>query len=613
MKTVAFVGNPNVGKSALINLLADSDLKVGNWSGVTTEKIEAEYEYGRETYRCVDLPGLYGFNGKKDEERITQQYLETTPVDCLVNVVDSSCLLNNLYCTLQCRQFQIPIVLVLNFEDERLRNGIWIDTQAIARRLSVPLIQMSALDSSQCLSLKELIRRQAQSQVTYRPLLDRDTDQLLTAWMNRQNLDFKEGLRQFEQKYPQRMIQCRSQAVQSFARYVSSKDPRQLKISRQLDTIMLHPLWGYPLAAIFLLLMCSLVFLGSKPLVWGISLLFKGFFWILAPLLKALPLLLQQLILDGFLGAMQAILSFVPLLGLLYGMIAVLEESGYMARIALLADRIMRIFHLSGKAMISLLLGFGCNVPAIASCGALENEKMRRKTALLIPLMSCGGRLPIYFFFIDTFFKGQQVLILFILYGTGVLLACFGSLLLDYKEKKEDAYFEPQMMELPCYRLPRLEIVWKKVKKECQSFLTKTFTMVLWVLLILWALMHIPLGPVENSLLAQFAKKISFLFIPLGFGRYWQLVASLFPALIAKESVVAFLLMLSPDLSFLPAGEKIVALSFMLYCLCTVPCIMTCSIQIQKYGWKQGLQSLLGMLLLPYALCFFVIQFFSVL
>lgn len=611
MKTVAFVGNPNVGKSALINLLADSDLKVGNWSGVTTERIEAHYIDQGQTYCCVDLPGLFGFNGQSDEERITQTFIEQEPIDCLVNVVDSSSLLNNLYCTLQCRQMQIPMVLVLNFDDEREANGIVIDTQWIVHRLGIPLIQMSAFDQKQAKPLKALIAQQCQQNVSYHPLLDTMTDRLFVDFCNHHHYHLKEGIVAFEKQYPQRMIDNRAAAVKSFERAISSTDPKQLVLTKKMDHWLLHPVLGYPLLVIVFVLLCTVIFEGSKPLVALIEEIMYEIERIVSLGLAQTPLLVQQLVLDGFLNALKTVFSFLPLLGLLHGMMALLEESGYMARIALLADRAMRCFHLSGKAMISLVLGFGCNVPAIASCSALENEKMRRKTALLVPFMSCGARLPIYFFFIDAFFPKHQILVLFILYGLGILVACFLSLLLDRNQKEEIRYFDPQMIELPCYRIPRLSVVVRKVKKECWNFLKKTFQLVLWVLLLLWFLMNVPGNNPENSLLAQLAKIISPLFIPLGFGRHWQLVASLFPSFVAKEAVVAFLLLLSPDLSFIQADSQLIALSFMIFCLCSVPCVMTCSMLVSKYGWKHCLTSIGLMLLVPYLLSFVVYQLFS--
>lgn len=608
-KRVAFVGNPNVGKSAIINLLAESDLKVGNWSGVTTERIEATYTYRHQDFECIDLPGLYGMNHQTDEERITEAFMEDERIDCLVNVLDSSCLMNNLYCTLQCREKQIPMIMVLNFDDERMKNGIVIDAQRISNRLGIPIIQLSAFDKKQAVPLKELIFRQASATVNYHPLFERGMDQLFCDFCNQYHFDLKEGLRQFEKRYPEEVLKMRFEAVQSFENYISKTEPKTLIRSRKIDAWALHPILAYPIVILTFILLCTIVFEGSKPLVAMIEWLMQGIENFAQLGLSQTPELVQKLVLEGFLGSLTTILSFIPLLGLLYCMIAILEESGYMARIALLADHLMRIFHLSGKSMISLILGFGCNVPAIASCGALENEKMRKKVALLVPFMSCGARLPIYFFFINAFFPEYPALVLFILYGTGILIACLLSLVLDIKCK--DDYYHPQMIELPAYRWPKWQVVLSKVKRECIAFLQKTFKIVLWVLLILWTLMNLPSNNPETSYLAQIAKSVSFLFVPLGFGVHWQLVASLFPAFVAKESVVAFLLMLSPDLAFISGDGRLIALSFMLYCLCSVPCVMTCSILAQKYGWKHALLSIGLMLIIPYLLSFSVYQLFS--
>ncbi len=607
---VAFVGNPNVGKSAIINTLSNGHLKVGNWSGVTTQKVSAFYTYQNEEFEVIDLPGLYGLNHKSDEERITEQYLMNEHIDCIVNVLDSTSLINNMYLTLEIRDLQIPMVLVLNFDDERIKNDIEIDIDKLSRRLSIPLIQYNALNPKNTLELKQKIQNQCKIKAEYHPLLDMASDNLFCALCNDAQVGLKSGILLFKKQFPDLLLQNRIQTIHNISNYISIGNFKILKRTQSIDEILLYSKLAYPALIFTFIILCTVVFQGSKPLVMMIEIFFDQLILFVSNMMIDRPILLQSLIIDGLLTSIKTILSFVPLLALLYFCIALLEESGYMARIAVLQEFLMRKLNLSGKAMISMILGFGCNVPAIASCDSLENERMRRKVSLLIPMMSCGARLPIYFFFIDAFFKQHQVLVLFTLYATGIVVACFFALFMGIQDKETS---KSSMMELVMYRMPNFSVVFGKVKRECLSFIKKTFNVIIWVLLIMWALANLPSSNIETSYLAQIAKSISFLFKPLGFGIHWQLVASLIPSFVAKESVVGFIMLVSPDLNFMTNQPQLISFSFMLYCVLSIPCIMTISILRQKYGFKHAMKSVLIMLVTPYVVCFIVYQGISLL
>ena len=243
-KTVAFVGNPNVGKSAIINLLSSSQLKIGNWSGVTTEKIETLYHFENEIYHCIDLLGLYGFNNKSDEERITQQFVMSEKIDCLVNVVDSTALMNNLYCTLECRELQIPMIIILNFDDERIKNKINIDIEKLAQHLSIPIIQMSAYAQNKKELLKKLIQQQCQCHVIYHPLLDISSDRLFCDLCNMNHLDVKSGIMLFKQQYSDLVINNRMSTIRSLGKYITM----QKEGTHKIDDFILHRFLAYPIA-----------------------------------------------------------------------------------------------------------------------------------------------------------------------------------------------------------------------------------------------------------------------------------------------------------------------------------------------------------------------------
>lgn len=606
MKKIVFVGCPNTGKSALINSLAKSNLKTGNWSGVTVQRHEASYQYHQEDYLCIDLPGLYGFNASCDEERIAETFFKEEKADCLVNVVDSCSLLNQLYCTLQCRLKQIPMILVFNFEDERIKNGIQIDFMAIQRRLSIPVISMSSFDGNKALKLKAMIEKQARQQVEYRPLLDKQADFLFTSWMKQNHCCLKEGIEAFEKKYPHIMEKNRLKVIASFNQYISKENPVQLEMSSKIDQLLMKPIFSVLFLSLIFFFFSFLVFDCSGLIIKGLDILFEILKDFLFSWCVHLSYPLRSFIIDGIFNGIQAIFSILPIIAMLTLSMSLLEESGIMARVALFTDPFARKIGLSGKALISLILGFGCNVPAITSCIGLENEQLRRKTALLIPMISCGARLPIYFCFIDLFFSNQKTFVLLLLYGSSILAVCFCSLCFSLKE---DLF--SSMMELPYYRYPKLSVLYHKVAMECWSFLLRAFKTVFWVLLLMWLLMHCPTGEIENSYLVILAQKIQFLFIPLGFGQYWQLVASLFPSFLAKETVVGFLLMFSNDFSFLKGCGQLEILSFCLYCLFSIPCVMTVACIVNKFGYKHACKAVGLMLVLGYLISLFFYQFFS--
>ena len=352
---------------------------------------------------------------------------------------------------------------------------------------------------------------------------------------------------------------------------------------------------------------------------------------------------------------------FVPLMALLYFVLSLLEESGYMARIAFLLDRLMNSFHLSGKSFVSLMLGFGCNVPAIYATRTLDNEQQKRLTALLVPFMSCGARLPVYVLFASAFFPDKAAWMMLSIYGIGILLALVLALLASrFPIFHDDAML---VLELPPYRLPSLRVVLHKVKEEVKSYVRKACGIVLWAMVILWGLTYFPNGSVEDSFLAQGAKLVQPVFAPLGFGDRWECVAALPGGIIAKETIVGFLdtvlqpvqqqeassinigrdirdivykggnalkesatFFLHTDVAIKPqkdaqvshiralwtgADAGIRSFSFMVYVLLSIPCIMTLQAVYHEYGKKLLLLTLVVMLAVPYLASLFIFQFFS--
>ena len=696
---IAFVGNPNVGKSAWINQLSNAEFKVGNWPGVTIEKKEAIVEWEGNTYHLIDLPGIYALGNQQNEERITTTYLQETAIDCIVNVIDATNLSRNLFLTLRLRELQIPMVLIFNFMDEVKKYHIEIDVDSLSHRLQVPILPYSAFDSC----AKDIVFQKISSYLhetpCYLPLFNEEDGKVyasmcmylsshLPPHVTLKNTALHQYLHQLirQEEHAKKQYaswhlsedECKKfqtyfdeehmqisyiQAVNSLMKYVKQEDKIRYQTTKKIDALLLHKVFGLPMFMIIFSFVLFFVFRASAPFNDFIDFFINQ---MLAKYVSAgisfLPVSAQGLILKGILAGVGGILTFVPLMACLYLMLAILEESGYMARIAFLLDRIMRPFHLSGKSFVSLLLGFGCNVPAIYATRTLDNEKQKKLTALLVPFMSCGARLPVYALFAAAFFQRKAAWMILSIYGIGILLA----FLLAFIYSKMHAFQDHEMfiMELPPYRFPSFKIIFQKVKLEVCAYVRKATGIVLWAMIILWGLSYFPNGRIEDSYIAQFSKQTSFLYEPLGFGTRWEAIASLPGSIVAKETVVGFFdqillhdeeveysnLNWKEDIketayafglacrdsvrSFLPFPQEekeemntslvsavsslltdslapLRAFSFMVYVLLTIPCIMTLQAIYREFGKGLCLLSISTMIVVPYVVCLFIFQFFS--
>ena len=696
---VAFVGNPNVGKSAWINALSNADFKVGNWPGVTVEKKEANVCWGGDSYHIVDLPGTYSLTNSGNEESITAAYLQSQQVDLIVNVLDATNLQRNLMLTLFLRELQIPMLLIFNFMDEVKAYGIHIDTAALSRRLGIEILAYSAFDRRHYREVRQAIQKQVkQETVFYHPLLNAEEDEIYTSLytyieqhlpphaeasprlLHRLALECMRGnllvMKQLDAWHMDTAVLqtlCRNmneenvrigycRAVESLMHSVSQDPKKRYAKSERIDALVLHRWLGLPLFLLVFSFLLLFVFQASAPLNDYIGYLLQD---VLARYvsfaLQWAPYVVRQFLLQGILAGVGGVLVFVPLMALLYFVLSLLEESGYMARIAFLLDRLMNSFHLSGKSFVSLMLGFGCNVPAIYATRTLDNEQQKRLTALLVPFMSCGARLPVYVLFASAFFPDKAAWMMLSIYGIGILLALVLALLASrFPIFHDDAML---VLELPPYRLPSLRVVLHKVKEEVKSYVRKACGIVLWAMVILWGLTYFPNGSVEDSFLAQGAKLVQPVFAPLGFGDRWECVAALPGGIIAKETIVGFLdtvlqpvqqqeassinigrdirdivykggnalkesvaFFLHADVAIKPqkdaqvshiralwtgADAGIRSFSFMVYVLLSIPCIMTLQAVYHEYGKKLLLLTLVVMLVVPYLASLFIFQFFS--
>ncbi|WP_456342600.1 ferrous iron transport protein B [Thermovibrio sp.] len=569
---VAFVGNPNVGKTALINAIAGTKLKVGNWPGVTVEKKDATVKVDRKELYLVDLPGVYSLSPFTIEERITREFLLKERPDVIVNVVDSTNLERNLYLTTQILELGIPTVIALNVWDEFRSLGYSLSLDKFEELLGVKAVPTVATKGE---GVRELLRLITEEEIpipkppTYSQDLEYfikkvepyvpkgmpkrwtslkilEEDELILKELSDKSAQAVKGiLRELESFFGESGNSVVAEERYGFIRGVLKQTLREpvgkkRTLTDVLDAIFLNRLLGIPTFLLIMYFVFKLTFDGSGPLIDWTDGFINDFVakWVSAAI-SGLPEWLQSLIIDGIIGGVGTVLTFVPLLLFLYFFLALLEESGYMARAAFVMDRLMRVIGLPGKSFVPMIIGFGCNVPAIYATRTLESERDRKLTALLVPFMSCGARLPIYALFSAVFFKEHQAEVVFSMYIIGIVVAAVVGVLLKKFFFKGSA--EAFVMELPPYRIPTLKMLWTSISVRLGAFLKKAGTVIAAAMVLLWALINVPYGaPPKDTILGKTASAIAPLFYPTGI-KSWEPVAALIPGTIAKEVVVGAL------------------------------------------------------------------------
>ena len=580
--TVAVAGNPNAGKSTLINAIAGSRLHVGNWPGVTVEKKEASFEYAGTRIRLVDLPGTYSLSPYTQEEIIARDYLVNERPDLILNVVDATNLERNLYLTVQLMELGIPVVMALNMSDEAEAKGYRIDVSGIEKMLGVTVIPTSATRKSgldellqstiatardleghlpQQLNYGEDIEAAAQLitkvlSASHPALLERfprrwlllklmEGDSHIQGETNLGEALLEEALHHLKRAHGEDieavMTEARYALATGLTREVLQKPelPR-MELTEKIDRVVLHRFFGIPIFLAAMWGMFKLTFDLSKPFADWVGDMIAGPFKQLAEALLGMihaPDWTVSLVTDGVIAGTGNVLSFVPMIFAMMFFITFLEGSGYMARAAFVMDRAMHSIGLHGKSFIPMLLGFGCNVPAIYATRTLENPRDKALTALLVPLMSCGARLPVYVVFIGAFFPRHGGSVLWSLYLMGILLA----IVMGFIFKKTIFKGEAPMfiMELPPYRMPSFKSLMIHTWEKGKHFLIKAGTYILAISVIVWFLLNLPWGVEhkKDSYLGQVGGFVAPALQPLGFGT-WEASSSLIAGLVAKEVVV---------------------------------------------------------------------------
>lgn len=599
MKTIALVGSPNCGKTTLFNAVTGLHQHVGNWAGVTVERKEGT----QNGVKWVDLPGVYALSPYSAEERVTIDYLSGGDYDEILQIVDATALARGLYLTHQLTQLSRPMTIALNMMDECRKRGITIDTEKLSARLGIRVLPMSARDGAGVPELLRTLKDRAKTpksppSAPYTAIIQRMKSALpegnlpseFRAWkaLEGDEMGAAEAARAGQ-------AQLRAQsgisaaAALSALRYAWADDlcaavrqgnPDNPTRTDVIDALVLHPVLALPILAGLLALMLSLAFgrFGS-----GLS---DGLTNIILMIQSALDGVLRhwqvaealrRLIVEGLMTGVGSVVSFLPMLLILFACLSLLEDSGYMARAAFLMDRPMRALGLSGRSFIPLLLGFGCSVPAALSARSMRGERDRRFTLLMIPFISCSAKMPV-FAALSTLLPGGAWMI-FALCALGISLA---ALIAQSLRKTlfpgESAAF---VMELPPYRLPLMSSVLRKVLRRTGEFLSRACSVILLSSVVVWLIGRFTwtgawAASTQESILGSIAGAIAPIFAPLGFGSV-AVTAALLTGLLAKESIISTLAVLAGQGSIRAAlaaslPTPAAALALMTFVLLYPPC-----------------------------------------
>ncbi|EAK2502665.1 ferrous iron transport protein B [Campylobacter upsaliensis] len=578
---IILVGQPNVGKSSLINALCKSNLKVGNFPGVTVEKASAKIVYKNYTLEFIDLPGTYALDGYSEEEKITQNYIKTQNYDLVINILDSTNLKRNFILSTQLLECQKKMILALNMSDEAKKEGFSIDVKKLEELIKTPSISISSRTKENLNALLELIIQTHEAAFTpfLRPYGEQLEEELAKIQQDIEKLNLNENPRAYAVSLLQNKIQnslCQEVVKNSqnrlFERYqsqnideifkedllafsaglsqqISKQEPTSNNITKSLDALLINKYFGVPIFLFLMWVLFQLTFtLGAIPMDY-----IEMGFGALGDLCKRYISneLLASVLADGIIGGVGAVILFLPNILILFFGIALLETTGYMSRVAFLLDGILYKFGLHGKSFIPLITGFGCSVPAFMATRTLKNKRDRLLTLFVINFMSCGARLPVYVLFIGAFFGGEQAGNY--LFGIYILGAFLG--LLAAKFLKMTAFRgidEPFVMEMPKYRMPNWNLVWQMSLNKAKMYLKKAGTFILLASILIWFASNFPIQTntpedekkaaelqVKNSYLGQFGKTIEPIFAPLELD--WKLSVSLLSGLAAKEVMISTL------------------------------------------------------------------------
>lgn len=648
--TIGFIGNPNCGKTTLFNAYTGANLKVANWPGVTVEKVEGAIKSHDMDIHLVDLPGTYSLTSYTMEETVSRNFILSDEVDVIINVADASALERSLYLTLQLLELGKPVVLALNMMDIVEKRGMEIDLHRLPEMLGIPVVPVSArkrrgldvllhaaVHHKNATHPDKLIHNHAsvshhrhdhhsEFTMVYSDEIEDKIDWIIPELKKRypdlknyrwHAIKLLEMDKEITEKYPVDMPQVIDRSYESdiinqkydfiseIIGEVLLHKERQDQFTEKVDKVLTSKIWGIP---VFLVIMAVIFFLTFTVGDW-----IKGYFEIAIDIISNAATsglaainagdIVTSLVVDGIIAGVGTIITFLPNILILFCCLALLEDSGYMARVAYVMEGVMSKLGLSGKAFIPMLLGFGCTVPAIMASRALESKRDRFKVMLVTPFMSCNARLTIYILFSEMFFGDNAMIVAYSMYLIGIVVAIIISAVIHLIDRKKSENY--LMIELPEYKMPDVRTVGIYVWEKIKDYLGKAGSTIFIATIIIWVLLNF--GPsgfaqdTSNSFGAYIGKLLVPVFIPIGLG-FWQIVVALIAGISAKEVVVSSCAVLfgivnassaagMTEFSSALSGigfSTLNAFCLMVFCLLYIPCaaaLATIRKESNSWGW----------------------------
>ena len=635
----ALAGNQNCGKTTLFNALTGSNQHVGNFPGVTVDQ-KAGVIKGTD-HQVVDLPGIYSIRPYTQEEIVTRDFILKSRPDAIINIVDATNIERNLYLTLQLLTLQVPTVIALNMMDELVGNGGSVDVQKMSEAIGVPVVPISAAKNQGITELVDTLIDTASRRVTPKvqdfcpegPVhrcihavchIIEDHAQRINIARRFCAMKLIEGEQDFfdalelsqneKELIEHTVIEMEHEtgldrnAALADMRYnfiekvcsecvVKAKESREHRRSMQIDKVLTHRIFAIPLFIAIMGLVFFLTFNVVGAFLSNVmSYAIDGLTLLADRALTAYGInpVVHSLVIDGIFAGVGSVVSFLPLIVTLFFFLSILEDSGYMARVAFVMDKLLRKIGLSGRSFVPMLVGFGCSVPAIMATRTLSSNRDRKMTILLTPFMSCSAKIPIYTLFAAAFFPGHELLVMLALYFGGILVGILVALVLKNTAFKGNPV--PFVMELPNYRFPSAKSVVLLMWEKAKDFLTRAFTVIFMATVIIWFMQTFDtrLNVVENSadsILAALGRLVSPIFAPLGFGD-WRMVTALVSGFTAKEAVVStFGVILGVSTEQLGIALHSLfttasAASFLAFCLLYTPCVAAIAAVRRELGGR---------------------------
>lgn len=662
IKKIALIGNQNCGKTTLFNALTGSSQHVGNFPGVTVEQKTGFIKKHKDELELIDLPGIYSLSPYTSEEIVSIRYLLEEKPCLIINIIDATNMERNLYLTTQLLELNIPMILVLNMMDEVIVSGNSIDIDGLKERLEMDVVPISAsknegiedvitaieknLDQSShhidichgvvhkaIHSISHIVEQSAQSlhlplRYCVTKIIEGDEDMF-------DKLHIDQGDRHIIEHILEKMeeeagtdreaalVDMRYSFIEDVCHhtvFIESETKEQIR-SEKIDRLLTHKFLGIPIFFLIMLFIFYLTFsLIGAPLQDLMDSLIGQFSnWIIHLLeVNDVAYWLRSLVGDGILAGVGSVLSFLPVIVILFFFLSMLEDSGYMARVAFVMDKALRKIGLSGRSFVPMLIGFGCSVPAIMATRTLSSDRDRKMTIILTPFMSCSAKLPIYGMIIAAFFPHKAAIVMLTIYCIGILVAIISAILL-----KNTVFIGepvPFVLELPAYRIPTLKNVYLNVLDKAKDFIHKAFTIIFMASIVIWFLQSFSftfdfVSDSSQSILAAIGSFVSPIFAPLGFND-WRASTALMTGITAKESVVSTLTVLTQSSSTAAFNQALAgiftplsAFAFLVFTVLYMPCVAAfAATRRELHSWIQAILTVLFQTGMAYLVAFLIYQ-----